>query len=230
MTWLPDRARNDGRTGEGGGETRRARRDGGFTLLEILVVTFIIGIAALLATVSVSTDQGAQVRDNAAQLYDSISLAQEESVLQNEWIGLHLSTKEEADDWRFQGYQWLISNDEAQTWQPLNSPYLQRHTLPAGMTIDLTVGGERDLRGTQKANDRLSGGGRRAEESPSPEGKTEAGGKPRSHPPPHILFYPDGGSDAFEMVLEAEGAPQRSEKIFSDELGRLERESDYGAF
>ena len=200
---------------------RGARRAAGFTLIEILVVTFIIGILAIVAAVNVTTDKGAQLRDNAAQLYNAMALAQEEAVLQNEWIGLYLTAPENADDWRFRGYRWLISNDEAQTWRPLDSPYLQDHTLPGGMTMDLTVGGEDSL-------DRLQDGRRRHVRAPEDEDKAQE--RRRTHPPPHVFFYPDGGSDAFELLIEAEDAPGRFRKIFSDELGRLEQEADDGVF
>ncbi len=108
----------------------------GFTLLELIVVIFIIGITLTFAALSINNrDQEQRAEQEAQSLAARLDLAGQESVLQAKELALELT--EEGN-----GYQFLVL--EAKGWQVLGSDQdaLRPRRLPGGMRLEMTLEGE----------------------------------------------------------------------------------------
>lgn len=108
-------------------------RTRGFTLLELLVVLFIIGITLSFATLSIG-DRGREqiIEQEAQRLAGRLNLAGQESVLQAQEIALEIS-----DD----GYQFVVL--EKDEWRTLaDDEILRPHRLPGEIRLKLNIEGE----------------------------------------------------------------------------------------
>ena len=100
----------------------------GFTLLEILVVMFIVGLMFTLAVLNVG-DGGHEenIRREAERVRALLTLAQERAVLEAREFGVSFTTD---------GYSFLVL--EEGSWQSVNDDELFRErTLPEGITFEL---------------------------------------------------------------------------------------------
>lgn len=114
-------------------------RQAGFTLIEIMAVMLIIGIAVGMATVSIGdgTD-GHKLRTAMRQLYQSIQLAAEETVYKREQYGLRFDIDNNAETERY-SYEWMIYDPKRKRWFAVEVPELAKQVLPEGLMLELTV-------------------------------------------------------------------------------------------
>lgn len=101
----------------------------GHTLLELLIVLFIIGIAATFATLSLGTDRrGRILRNEAERLGRLVRFASQEAVMRSRQLGLEVYKD---------GYRFYVL--DRGRWKPLTGDALLRsHRLPAGCRLRLT--------------------------------------------------------------------------------------------
>ncbi|MEN8719600.1 MAG: type II secretion system minor pseudopilin GspH [Oceanococcaceae bacterium] len=111
------------------------RRDAGFTLIEILVVVFIIGVILGFATLSLggrSLDD--RIEQDARRLYQVMQLAADEAILTTAEIGF-----QPLED----GYAFLVRGDAS--WVPIENPRsplrVHRFEIPARLRILEQTGG-----------------------------------------------------------------------------------------
>ena len=110
-----------------------AERSVGFTLLEVLVVLFIIGIITAMATLSIGVatsrkDSGKEIQ----RIQDLLALASEEAVLRGREFGLTIYAKE----YEFSTYDVLTGR-----WTPLGDavePFVPRR-FPPETVVDLEI-------------------------------------------------------------------------------------------
>ena len=113
----------------------------GFTLLEILVVVFIIGLAAAVISVAVGGNSAANlVRKEAETFMLQGSYVAEQAILKGETHGLFVDLRpaqdmESNEHWC---YQWRRVRDRQ--WQDL--PELPLHCLPEQLAIEFTLDGQ----------------------------------------------------------------------------------------
>ncbi len=104
----------------------------GFTLLEILVVLFMIGIITGLAVLSVNHGEAEQLTREAQRLAALMALNQEEALLRGEQRGVGFTES------GYQFYSW----DPKNRWLPLeDSELLKAHQLPKGFKLQLSLEG-----------------------------------------------------------------------------------------
>ncbi len=108
------------------------RRSAGFTLLELLVVLFIIGVVASIVIVSiVGSDHKSIVRHEADRIVRTIELARREATLRNELWGVVLDTNQyELRQYEFQSEEWLPIDRKPYVGMVLKEDYLLRYTVP----------------------------------------------------------------------------------------------------
>ncbi len=106
-----------------------ARLQGGFTLLEILVVLVIIGILTSMAVLSIGDRRGDILQDESRRILALIDLAREEAILEGREYGLGL--------WRGH-YQFYELDEEKSEWNPVaTDSHLRPRELPE--TLDLLL-------------------------------------------------------------------------------------------
>ncbi len=108
------------------------RRNAGFTLLELLVVLFIIGVVASIVVVSiVGSDHKSIVRHEANRMVRTIEIARREATLRNELWGVMLDTNQyEFMQYDFKSDEWLPIDRRPYSGMVLKEDYLLRYTIP----------------------------------------------------------------------------------------------------
>ena len=108
------------------------RRSAGFTLLELLVVLFIIGVVASIVVVSiVGSDHKSIVRHEADRMVRTIELARREATLRNELWGVLIDVDQyEFRHYEFESEEWLPIDRRPYVGMVLKEDYLLRYTVP----------------------------------------------------------------------------------------------------
>ncbi len=151
-------------------------RNGGFTLIEILVVIVIIGIVMSVAILSITLAGGDnQLRDEAQRIVSLVEVAKDESLLQGREFGLEFMQ----DAYRFVEFDPL-----ARQWSEIiGDDTLRLRQLPEQLELELYIEDRRVALKTDPA--RMSSGD---EERPGIERYA-----------PHVLIYSSGDMSPFEV-------------------------------
>lgn len=102
----------------------------GFTLLEILVVVFIIGIVLSLVVISVNPDKGNDLKSEAERFITLMSLAHQESILRSKEFAVELA---------HDGYVFL--NFEELKWAAARDDVFRARSLPKGIYMEVYLEG-----------------------------------------------------------------------------------------
>lgn len=112
-----------------------ARHDSGYTLIEILIVLFIIGIVTSLAMLSIGRNEDKQMESFANELVQVMSLAEEQAML--EPVVLGVSFKEHA--LQFASFK-STSDGRKNTWTPYQDTILSHHVIPNTIQLGVDIG------------------------------------------------------------------------------------------
>lgn len=104
----------------------------GYTLLEILVVLVIISIVAGMAILTVGHNDNKQLQAFTQQLAQTLTLAEEQALLQPATLGLELT----AHSFRFYEYR---QTQASPSWEPLADRELGLHEIPHDIEISLQI-------------------------------------------------------------------------------------------
>ena len=115
-------------------------RAGGFTLLELLVVVFIIGIMATMFTLAVGVAGGSdkELRQESERLETLIALALEDATFQSHELGLRLYPKR---------YEFSVLDhgdpfkDDDDKWVPITADVFAPRELPEAFGFELEIEG-----------------------------------------------------------------------------------------
>jgi len=111
----------------------------GFSLIELLVVIFIMGLMIGLVSLSIGGDGPTEkLRNTAGSLSNVMTLASEDAVLSGRSIGFAFQPPVLDDAWSF---YWLALSEEGE-WERQEAP-LQEQYLPRDISLDLQLDGER---------------------------------------------------------------------------------------
>lgn len=160
----------------------------GFTLLEILVVIFVIAVfttSVMLATGL--TPKDTRLRDQAQRLVALIELAQEEALIQGRDLGLRIEP---------QAYEFYVFDELRQQWQAVPADdVLKPRGLEDDMRFYLMVEGREVVLGAEREEQRSDN----SRQDPGADGQTQA-----QAVIPQIMLLGSGDLVPFELTLEGE--------------------------
>jgi len=115
---------------------RQVKADG-YTLIEILVVLFIISIVTSIALLSIGRNQNKHLESFANDLSQMLTLAEEQAMLQPAVLGLSLRDNQLA----FYSYQPAVG-DKKSSWLPVDEKSLAKRSIPDDIEVSVDTGAE----------------------------------------------------------------------------------------
>ncbi|MBV7316696.1 type II secretion system minor pseudopilin GspH [Shewanella sp. NIFS-20-20] len=186
----------------------RTNRQRGFTLLEVLLVVLLMGIAATAVTLSIGNNGPQQQLDKSAnQFMTAVRVVLDEAILNGQFVGVVI----EPDSYEFV----LFKEDK---WQALaQDRLLAKRELEYPTRLDVIVEGMPLIQDDEQDESWFD----------DPFEEADVGfTQDKKLPEPQILLFPSGEVTAFELIFavrDDKGQPLEA-KVFADSLGRLSRE------
>ena len=171
-----------------------ARRQSGFTLLEVLLVAMLMGLVATAVTLSMGGARGDRELDKQARRFmATLQQAQEYSVMDGRLLGLRVEEN---------GWQFMSRAAKDRKWQALTGDKLLGPVqLPEGMTLAVELEG---FNWRTESDERQEQG--RAEEERAPQ----------------IFVFPGGELTPFVLTLSQQDEDlEYLRTVRGDEFGRL---------
>lgn len=191
-----------------GGCAGRVLPSRGFTLVELMVVVFIIGILATFLTLSIgSRPLDARMHTEAERLYRLLELASDQAQLDSTQIGLQLGRN---------GYRFLYLNDKRQ-WIPYADGPLRQRELPRPFEFTLHIDQH-----AIRADTLQSPASNSSSDDDSDNGDDAAD---KHKPVPQILLLSSGETTAFRLDLIAPGH-SLAYRIDCDALGHIKLQQE----
>lgn len=184
----------------------KKRQAKGFTLIEMMLVVVIIGIAASLVSLSVGDgNQGLLLKQDSQKLYKTMQLALSEAAFSQKQIGLRFDVANQSGQLR---YQWLVFDDKARRWNGFATEDLTQTTLPETLGVELEIDKQAVIIGAKKDEDGLFD----IADSINEEKRIE----------PDIYFLSSGEMPDFTLRLFVANNPDSAYQITGDLVGRLQ--------
>jgi len=162
----------------------------GFTLIEILIVVFIIGLTASVISLSMGDDKkDSPAYQETRTLLQAIDFVSEYSALNGEVIAMFVSQKESEDELNDHWcYSWKRFRDN--TWSELPDDTLPEHCLPSTLVWEMVI-----------------------------EGRIYVYDPDLEIQPPVLVFSPSGEATPMEMALFESVASEDAQHIEIDMMG-----------
>lgn len=183
--------------------SRPARRAGGFTLIEILVVVLIISIVTVGAILSLSAlghdDQLDTERD---RLVDLLNYARDQASLQTRELGLYCT---------LDGYRFLEFNPLTNLWEDVTEDdALRPRQLPDGLQMSLSIESHEVVLKT-------SADAQEARKTDALDYK------------PHVMIFSNGDLTSFVLTLERDGTEHQAAIVPDDQNRIVAHDADASA-
>lgn len=195
---------------------RQSKAIGGYTLLELLIVIFIIGIVVSFAGLSLTGGTRAyEVKSAANRLYAVTNLALEEAILTNSQIGLSFGIDMDGEGVGSERYlyRWLVYDTEEQRWLPVTDhDVLGDAQLPEAMRLELEVEGQSLIVGGEKEKKSMFASTKKTDEEEDPDEVVLE---------PDIYFLSSGELVAFRIKISDDRPDAPVFQIKGDMVGKI---------
>ena len=124
---------------------RARRKASGYTLIEILIVLFIISIVTTVALLSIGNNDNRQMKSIATELTQILALAEQQAMLSPSVLGLTVH----AQALQFSTLS-VAANGKENTWLPLQDTILKSYNVPGNIQISVNVGDDIELKDKKK--------------------------------------------------------------------------------
>lgn len=115
-------------------------RQQGFTLIEILVVIFIMSIVTSVALLTISRNENRQLEAYAKELQQTLTLLEEEAMLKPSVLGLSI----EENSLRLSAYQ-PAEGEKKSAWLSHETRQGSNHSIPRDIELSLEMGGKKQV-------------------------------------------------------------------------------------
>lgn len=171
-------------------EQRRSGQ-GGFTLIELMMVMVLLG---LVVGVAVSTlgggGQSRELVNESNRLHAVLKMALEEAVFSNTEIGFSIDNS---------GYEFLQYQDKERKWVNAEKPFLRAHTFPEWLTTDFAREGDEIRLKDEKASENSMSSMGLSWDTGGDDQKKEKAGKPKR---PQVMLLSSGEVTPFKIGLQ----------------------------
>lgn len=203
----------------------RLASSSGFTLIEILVLLIVVGIAASVVMLSVgSGSRPDQLKADVEQMAGLMQLALEESVLTSKPLGLRFDEKLDTAG-SLSSYEWSAYLERQ--WEPIaDHSYFREQQLTPGTELELTIEGRLALLGADDNGEGFQLGLPAKDEDSDEENAGGLNGA-RKYKPDVFFLHSGEITPAFELVIRAENVAAEYQ-IEANPVGqiRLRRRND----
>ncbi len=188
------------------------RRTRGFTLIEIIVVIFIIGIVVSFATLSVNVSTTRVVPSEVQRLESLMALASDEAVLQTQEMALEVYRN---------GYRFmeLMQADQSWKWQPLqDDAQFRPRCFPEGVTMEAVIEGLEAPLDTVDCTKFTAP----ADETSSEEKATVQKSRlDEDKEPPRVFLLSSGEMTPFDLKVAMQGEKKNYLHLVGDLTGKI---------
>ena len=105
----------------------------GYTLIEILIVLFIISIVTSIAMLSIGRNDNKQMESFANEMIQVLTLAEEQAMLEPNVLGISF-------DERSYRFVKLQEKEGKKNWLPMEDEALDKHLIPGNVHVSLSMG------------------------------------------------------------------------------------------
>ncbi|WP_100658606.1 type II secretion system minor pseudopilin GspH [Alteromonas flava] len=176
----------------------------GFTLLEIMVALFLIGVATSIVLFNAfSASESDRLKEHTQRLQVVFDMASDFAILNQQQLGLYIDEKNAL-------YRFVLLDDE-QEWQPIvDNPVFAEHNLPDPFRLELQL---EDL--PWQDPDSLFDNGIFDESLSVSEDGVEIGDEEdKKHPPPQVLILSSGDITPFSLLFKYEPDFGQDEPVY----------------
>lgn len=186
----------------------------GFTLIEIMAVLIVIGIAAAMVILSIGdATRPYKVKNSAKYLYNGMSMALEDAVFLNRQLGLRFDYIS-VDGELVYSYEWLYYDYDVRQWQAIAQEDYTKVEMPDFMVLKLEIEGQETLIGAEQKNSEMFN----VEESTDDNKKDN---KKNVQITPDLYFLSSGEIQAFKITLADKESLESEYIIEGNALGQM---------
>jgi len=175
-------------------------REAGFTLVELMMVIFVVGIMAGLVVMTVGSNTARELKKDATRMQQLLVMAQDEAEFSGREIGFFIDDRQKT-------YGFLFFDEQALAWNILEKDSFNQRELPESIQLSLDVDGAPvDIRKIYKD---AQGKSESLDNWLTTDDKKTA---KRNKNTPTLIFFSDGHYTPFRLQV---GNKQLKDTVFS---------------